>query len=57
MTLEEYDKALKRYKDTFGEPFPLYMAPGDDDLAVKLIIDCVESGKAYDPKTGPDILY
>lgn len=58
MTREEYDEALKRYREKFGEPFPLYMALGmEDEKIVEIISECVESGKEYDPEIGPDIQY
>lgn len=44
------ESKLQEYKDKFGEQFPLMMVRGMDDKdVVKLINDCLESEKPYEP--------
>lgn len=58
MTIEEYHEALARYREKFGEPFPLYMALGiPEEKIVEIADECIKSGKEYEPKTGHDIIY
>ena len=52
------NELLDKYRDKFGEPFPLMLCMGMGDESVcKIIKGCVENGKPYDPQLDPDAYY
>lgn len=52
------NKKLDEYREKFDEQFPLMLVRGmTDDEIIKIIDECLESGKPYEPKLDPDVLY
>jgi hypothetical protein len=56
--MDKLDEIQDRYFERFGEYLPLFLVP---DLSLeeikKLIDECIESGKPYDPVLDPDADY
>ena len=49
---------LEDYEEMFKEPFPLMLVRGlEDSEIIKLIDDCLESGKSYEPDFEEGVLY
>jgi len=44
--MEEFEKALKRYIEKFGEGFPMaYFASYSPDKVIKIIDECIQDNK------------
>lgn len=53
------DDKLEKYAEQFAENFPLFMVRNlNEDEIIKIIDDCIESGKPYEPKDDDnDVIY
>ena len=52
------DQLLLKYRDTFGENFPILCFMGiDEDEVKKVIRDCLDEGVAFDADSIPDEIY
>lgn len=52
------NELLKKYENEFGEQFPLMLFRGVDEKKIeKIIKECLEKGKPYEPKLEDGIYY
>lgn len=52
------NEKLEKYRETFGEQFPLMLCMGmPDKEIIKIIDECLDSGKPYEPEIEKDVLY
>lgn len=52
------NKKLDEYRAKFGEQFPLMLVQGMEDREIiKIIDECLESGKPYEPDLDSDTVY
>lgn len=57
--MDELNELQERYRAKFGEILPLFMVSDRSIEGIRKLIDeCIESGKPYEPEdNGPGILY
>lgn len=52
------DAWLDKYRETFGEQFPLMLCRHlDENEIIETIKNCIDSGEAYDPDLDDDANY
>lgn len=56
--MDELDELQDRYKAKFGERLPLFLVPDRSIEGIrKLVEECLESGKPYNPVLDPGADY
>ena len=51
------DDLLKEYAEKFGEAFPLFAFPNDDEILISAIKKCIENNTIYKPEYDGEVLY
>ena len=51
------DELLIKYAEQFNKPFPMFVAPDDENKIIEIIKECIKTNKAYRPKYDKNVLY
>lgn len=51
------DELLRKYSDLFGEAFPMFGCPGDENDIIQSIRKCIKTQKPYEPTYDPKLDY